>query len=230
MAEFSSYPHGTPCWVDVTSTDFDKTIEFYKAFFGWEAEQESAARSGWLHEVLAGTASSSPPGLQPERRDTPAHWTTFIASDDVDDTARRVRDAGGTVVMDPLDVFDAGRMTVVAGSDRRGLRRLAGRDHARRAARERARHVHVERVSDRGAGDRGSLLRSRVRSRGRRDAGRFGPAVPDAQSRRQGRGGHPRAHAGDEGRRRAAELVDDLRGRGHRGGSAPGKRARRARP
>jgi len=42
----------------------------------------------------------------------PAYWTTYLASDDVDDTARRIRDAGGTVLADPFDVFDAGRMAV----------------------------------------------------------------------------------------------------------------------
>ena len=42
----------------------------------------------------------------------PSHWTTYIASDDVDDTAAKIRDAGGTVLMDPFDVFDAGRMTI----------------------------------------------------------------------------------------------------------------------
>ena len=38
MPEFTSYAHGTPCWVDVTSPELDKSIEFYKGLFGWEAE------------------------------------------------------------------------------------------------------------------------------------------------------------------------------------------------
>ena len=111
MTEFSSYAHGTPCWVDVTSTDFDATIEFYKAFFGWEAEQESRPEAGgYTRFSLNGKFVAA--GAPARKEGTPAHWTTFIASDDVDETARRVRDAGGTVLMDPFDVFDAGRMTV----------------------------------------------------------------------------------------------------------------------
>ena len=111
MPEFSSYAHGTPCWVDVTSTDFDATIEFYKAFFGWEAEQESRPEAGgYTRFSLNGKFVAA--GAPARKEGTPAHWTTFIASDDVDETARRVRDAGGIVVMDPFDVFDAGRMTV----------------------------------------------------------------------------------------------------------------------
>lgn len=111
MTEFSSYAHGTPCWVDVTSTDFDATIEFYKAFFGWEAERESRPEAGgYTRFSLNGKFVAA--GAPAQKEGTPAHWTTFIASDDVDETAARVRDAGGTVLMDPRDVFDAGRMAV----------------------------------------------------------------------------------------------------------------------
>jgi predicted enzyme related to lactoylglutathione lyase len=115
MAEFDSYAHGTPCWVDVTSTDFDSTIEFYKAFFGWDAHQETRPEAGgYTRFTLNGKFVAA--GAPARQEGTPAHWTTFIASDDVDETARRVRDAGGTVVMEPRDVFDAGRMTVAADS------------------------------------------------------------------------------------------------------------------
>jgi uncharacterized protein len=41
-----------------------------------------------------------------------SYWTTYLASDDVDDTAEKIRAAGGTVMMEPFDVFDAGRMTI----------------------------------------------------------------------------------------------------------------------
>ena len=51
-------------------------------------------------------------GSPPQQEGMPSHWTTYLASDDVDATAGKVREAGGTVLMDPFDVFDSGRMTV----------------------------------------------------------------------------------------------------------------------
>jgi uncharacterized protein len=42
----------------------------------------------------------------------PAMWTTYVSTDDADAVATRVRDAGGQVMMEPFDVFDAGRMAV----------------------------------------------------------------------------------------------------------------------
>jgi predicted enzyme related to lactoylglutathione lyase len=44
--------------------------------------------------------------------DQPPAWSTYIATDDADDTARRVREAGGQVIVEPMDVLDAGRMAV----------------------------------------------------------------------------------------------------------------------
>jgi predicted enzyme related to lactoylglutathione lyase len=111
MAEFTSYAHGTPCWVDVTSPGLDKTIEFYKGLFGWEAHVTPQPEAGGYTMFTLRdkyVAAGSPP--QDER--SASYWTTYIASDDVDDTAKKIRDAGGTLFMDPFDVFDSGRMTV----------------------------------------------------------------------------------------------------------------------
>src|SRR5688500_4142124 len=111
MAEFESYEHGVPCWVDVTSTDLDAALAFYEALFGWKPERATQPEAGGY--TLFGqrdkyAAAASPP----QQEGIPSHWTTYLASDDVDDTAAKIREAGGTVFMDPFDVFDSGRMTV----------------------------------------------------------------------------------------------------------------------
>lgn len=112
MPEFSEYEPGTPCWVDVTSPDLDATIAFYSGLFGWKGDQDPRPQAGgYTMFSLNGkaVAAASPP----QQEGMPPFWTTYIASDDVDATATRVREAGGTVLADPFDVFDAGRMTVV---------------------------------------------------------------------------------------------------------------------
>ena len=43
-----------------------------------------------------------------------ALWNTYVWVDSADDTAAKVRDAGGKVLMEPFDVMDAGRMAVFA--------------------------------------------------------------------------------------------------------------------
>ena len=39
-------------------------------------------------------------------------WNTYVAVKDADDSAAKVREAGGTVLGEPFDVFGAGRMAV----------------------------------------------------------------------------------------------------------------------
>jgi uncharacterized protein len=55
--------------------------------------------------------SSQPAGAPPG-----AVWNTYIRVDSADDAAARVREAGGQVISEPFDVFDAGRMGVFADS------------------------------------------------------------------------------------------------------------------
>ena len=112
MAEFTSYRHGTPCWVDVTSGDMGVTNAFYGGLFGWSAEDMGEESGGYTMYTLRGknVAAGSPP--PPGAEGVPPHWTTYLASDDADETASRIRDSGGTVVMEPFDVLDSGRMLI----------------------------------------------------------------------------------------------------------------------
>jgi predicted enzyme related to lactoylglutathione lyase len=43
----------------------------------------------------------------------PPHWNCYVAVEDADAAAARARDAGATVVAEPFDVFDAGRMAMI---------------------------------------------------------------------------------------------------------------------
>jgi predicted enzyme related to lactoylglutathione lyase len=53
-------------------------------------------------------------GSIPEGAPQMAMWNTYIWVDSADETAAKVRDAGGTVLMEPFDIMDAGRMGVFA--------------------------------------------------------------------------------------------------------------------
>jgi predicted enzyme related to lactoylglutathione lyase len=111
VPEFTSYAHGTPCWVDVTSPDLDGSIAFYKGLFGWDADvAQQPEAGGYTMFTLKGKSVAG--GSPPQQEGSGSYWTTYLASDDADDTAAKIRDAGGTTFMDPFDVFDSGRMTI----------------------------------------------------------------------------------------------------------------------
>ena len=119
MPERDGYIPGVPCWVDTTQPDPDAAAEFYGGLFGWEFDEAMPAGSAgkYLIARLRGgdvAAVSS----QPEGAPAGAVWNTYIWVENADDAAVKAREAGGSVLSEPFDVMDAGRMAVLA--DREG--------------------------------------------------------------------------------------------------------------
>ncbi|GAA4482228.1 VOC family protein [Rhodococcus olei] len=116
MPTRSSYPEGVPCWVDLSAADPSAAKTFYTRLLGWEFEDMPNPGGGIysmarLHGHYVGAVGGQPPGT-PE--DTPSHWNTYLAADDVTAVTARVAGAGGQVLMGPDDVGESGRMAFVA--------------------------------------------------------------------------------------------------------------------
>ncbi len=115
MPERDGYIPGVPCWVDTSHPDPEAVLDFYSGIFGWEFEDVMPPGSerkyfiGRLHGGSVAAVGSTPEGAPPM-----AMWNTYIWVESADDTASKVRDAGGNVLMEPFDVMDAGRMAVFA--------------------------------------------------------------------------------------------------------------------
>lgn len=116
MAEFSSYPPGTPSWVELATTDLQGAKDFYRAIFGWSYEDEPAGEeSASTMCLLRGKPVAALFQMGPEQREagTPPHWITYITVASADEAAAMATDAGGTILLPAFDVEDAGRMTIV---------------------------------------------------------------------------------------------------------------------
>jgi hypothetical protein len=115
MAERDRYILGVPCWVDTTQPDPERAVAFYSGLFGWECEDLMPPGAGGHYFVGrirgedVGAIGSAPAGAPPQ-----ATWNTYIWVESADASARKVRDAGGSVLMEPSDVGDAGRTAVCA--------------------------------------------------------------------------------------------------------------------
>lgn len=103
----TDYAAGTPSWVELSTKDADGSYEFYSGLFGWTATEGSQDFGGY-RTWLDGDQSVA--GLNP-MGEFPV-WTTYIATDDADATTEKVRGNGGTVMVEPMDVGDLGRMAV----------------------------------------------------------------------------------------------------------------------
>ena len=108
------YVQGTPCWLDLMAKDQRAAMDFYKNLFGWAGEPGPEEFGGYAmltlrdKPVVGIGPAMAPPGM-PE----PPHvWTTYLASDNAEATAKLIVEAGGTVLFPPMDVGDAGRMAI----------------------------------------------------------------------------------------------------------------------
>jgi uncharacterized protein len=112
MPEVSEYTPGTPTWVELATTDPDGAKAFYGGVFGWEFNDLGPDAGGYTMCTLGGKDVA---GLGPIMGEgQPTAWSTFVSVDDADTAAKAVESAGGTALMPPFDVMDAGRMAVFA--------------------------------------------------------------------------------------------------------------------
>jgi predicted enzyme related to lactoylglutathione lyase len=115
MPERDGYIPGVPCWVDTTQPDPEAAVDFYSGLFGWELEDVMPPGSPgkyFVARIRGGRVAAV--GSPPEERSQEAVWNTYIWVESADDTASKVRDAGGKVLIDPFDVMDSGRMALLA--------------------------------------------------------------------------------------------------------------------
>lgn len=112
MPEFTSYPAGTPSWVDHAAKDLAASNSFYEALFGWEAEDQGEEMGHYTLLRKGGKTVAGNMGIMGEGQ--PAVWSSYVCVDDADKTIEVAKKAGATVFVEPMDVSDLGRMAVFA--------------------------------------------------------------------------------------------------------------------
>jgi uncharacterized protein len=115
MSERDGFAHGVPCWVDTWQPDADAAMSFYTQIFDWEVEDTMPDGVEGTHYMcrlrgrdVAAIAS------RPEGAPDVTAWTTYVWVEDVDATAAKARDAGGSLLVEPFDALDGGRIAVIA--------------------------------------------------------------------------------------------------------------------
>ena len=112
-----SSTHGKFVWYELNTTDAKAAEAFYSNVIGWSAQD--AGNPGVSYTILSAgkTGVAGLMQLCPEAREAGARpgWTGYIAVDDVDGYAERVKQAGGSVRHGPEDIPGGiGRFAIVA--------------------------------------------------------------------------------------------------------------------
>src|SRR4051812_28427642 len=100
------YIPGVPCWIDTTQPDPEAAAAFYGELFGWEVENVMPAGAPTYYIARLRGEDVAGIGSQWDGGPSGAVWNTYVWVTDADQTAAKVRDAGGAVIMEPGDVGD----------------------------------------------------------------------------------------------------------------------------
>lgn len=115
MLDRDGYPAGVPCWIDSRRPRPELAADFYGDLFGWAFEDIAPGGGGGPYLVgrLDGhdvAAIGSPLAEAPPA----SSWRTYVRVASADGTAAAVSQAGGTVLTEPVDLFDAARIATFA--------------------------------------------------------------------------------------------------------------------
>jgi predicted enzyme related to lactoylglutathione lyase len=110
---------GEFCWVELATPDRAAALAFYAGLFGWSAVEqvmELAGRTftyslvrlgdrfvGSVYELLA----------EQRERGVAPHWLPYVAVESADQSVRKAEELGAACLVDPVDLLQAGRVSVL---------------------------------------------------------------------------------------------------------------------
>ncbi|WUJ16329.1 VOC family protein [Streptomyces sp. NBC_00390] len=115
----AAFTEGAPCWVDASLPDVEAGKRFYGDLFGWtfvgRGGEELPGGGTRSRYADAYSGDKLVAALVPKRDGRmPTVWSVYFATPDAVALSRRIREAGGQMIMDPLPVGKAGVVAVAA--------------------------------------------------------------------------------------------------------------------
>ncbi|MET7295789.1 VOC family protein [Streptomyces griseoloalbus] len=102
-------PEGAPCWADAMFNDIEGAKSFYGDVLGWTFGEVSPEFGNYIEAFADGKAVAAVVPPMPGQEGT-SQWCLYFAARDAAATAARIRDNGGELLMEPMQVGDFGTM------------------------------------------------------------------------------------------------------------------------
>jgi predicted enzyme related to lactoylglutathione lyase len=105
---------GTFVWDELLTTDVGAAKSFYGEVFGWTTRDMDMGEGGTYTLFLRGETETAGAMPRPEDVHAPPHWIAYIGTGDIDATATKAKQLGGTVLVEPMDIPNGiGRFAIV---------------------------------------------------------------------------------------------------------------------
>jgi predicted enzyme related to lactoylglutathione lyase len=102
-------PEGTPIWADAAFSDLEGAKAFYGEVLGWTFGESSPEYGNYTQAYADGKAVAAVVPPMPGQEGQ-SQWCLYLASPDAAATAGKIRQNGGTVLMEPMQVGEFGTM------------------------------------------------------------------------------------------------------------------------
>ena len=116
MPDINANDPGTFCWPELATSDQKAAVEFYRGLFGWGLNDfPMGPGETYSMFTIRNRTVSAASSLRAEEKanHVPAHWRSYVAVANADESAKKAQALGGKVLAPAFDVMDAGRMAVV---------------------------------------------------------------------------------------------------------------------
>lgn len=116
MSEVTEYKPGTFCWPELVASDAGKAKEFYKSLFNWEIRDspigvDQVYSMAYIRDKKAGSIYQMLP--EQSEHGMASYWASYVSVSNVEEAVERAKSLGASTFIEPMDVFDAGRMAAI---------------------------------------------------------------------------------------------------------------------
>lgn len=104
---------GAISWTELSTSDVEGAKKFYGALFGWTYQE--FPMPGMIYNVVK-TGDREIGGIMKTPKEAagmPPFWMSYVTVENADQTAKNAKELGAKVLLEPQDIPEVGRMTVL---------------------------------------------------------------------------------------------------------------------
>ncbi|HET6372697.1 MAG TPA: VOC family protein [Candidatus Polarisedimenticolia bacterium] len=131
MSTQKRWNRGDFCWYELGTNDIDGAKRFYTSLFGWTTNDVPMGQMG-IYSLFQhdGQDLGGMYKLEgPQFAGVPPNWAVYVAVDDVDADTAKARSLGATVLNEPMDVPNVGRISTIKDSQGAVISMYQAGDH-----------------------------------------------------------------------------------------------------
>jgi predicted enzyme related to lactoylglutathione lyase len=104
---------GAFSWCELMTADPAAARDFYGSLLGWTLKEGPLEGVPYTVVQVDGKEVGGLMGMPPEAPPMPPAWGVYVTVDNVDKTAQKAQELGGTVLMPPTDISTVGRFCLI---------------------------------------------------------------------------------------------------------------------